>query len=850
MNTNQFSSEKDYTENIYTFVKLIKEYFIKIPIIQRDYAQGREDVNDIRNSFLETLYNCISKNDRINLDFIYGYQSQEDKEDKDLKTFIPIDGQQRLTTLFLIHWYLSVKEGKVPQMKEIFIKDRKSKFTYEIRPSSKEFCEAMLMNADNIKLNNLIENKISSTIKDSSWFYLSWNYDPTIQSILNMLDEIHKKFKDSTDELWDRLFNQETITFYFLDLKEFNLTDDLYIKMNSRGLLLTESENFKAKLEQHIKKNNLKINYPLYINNKEVDLLTYFSTKIDTDWTNLFWNYTNEKKDNLDNLIMNFFKAFIINEIASKESKENKEIINELNNLLDKNEKHSSLIRLVNFFDSSTIEKLIKILDLISNDNKKFNVLLNEFFYYNEEGTFKAIIERDVSFSLRIMFHAYCQYLLKWSIVENNKIKFKDIDGLKNWMRIIHNLTENTLTYNSTDDFVRSIKTINRLISKSNDILNIIKDLDELTGFDSEQFKEEKIKAHLLIRSDGWDSLIYDIEQHGYFKGQIGFILFLSGIENYYNNHNNKCDWDEKQNEKYKNEFSIYAKIAKCLFNDKGLKDEIKKDYLMERALLTFGDYLIMEGYNHSFLIDSDRDISWKRLLKRDKDVANHNIIVKNLFTELNKNENNELNTEEIIDTLKGIIDTHSKNNKNEKNDWKNLFITNPKLFEALGSKKLIRKESPHGFVLLKKERMHSYHNELYTYNLFLNLQNNFNSIKYYSAKGDEENNKPGIVFMIEYNKNEYNLKIEYDHNNHSFLMKFESKNGNSIDDEKLLSILQNLQYSNQNNLFIKFVKNNNNDIEIENEIKNLIEQLDSKLLNIKLNTLLKINSYKNPNSN
>lgn len=45
-----------------------------IPLIQRDYAQGRKtyEINRIRDKFLKSLYEAISTNTSINLDFIYG----------------------------------------------------------------------------------------------------------------------------------------------------------------------------------------------------------------------------------------------------------------------------------------------------------------------------------------------------------------------------------------------------------------------------------------------------------------------------------------------------------------------------------------------------------------------------------------------------------------------------------------------------------------------------------------------------------------------------------------------------------------------------------------------------------
>lgn len=68
---------------------------IVIPIIQRDYAQGREnpDVNRMRTRFLSSLHDAIDKQHPITLDFVYG-----DVDGNGIMT--PLDGQQRLTTLF------------------------------------------------------------------------------------------------------------------------------------------------------------------------------------------------------------------------------------------------------------------------------------------------------------------------------------------------------------------------------------------------------------------------------------------------------------------------------------------------------------------------------------------------------------------------------------------------------------------------------------------------------------------------------------------------------------------------------------------------------------------------------
>ena len=120
--------------NRYTFWKLLDENSIEIPIIQRDYAQGRVDEKRVRDKFLDALCEAIAdETNTKNLDFVYGRIEN--------KKLIPLDGQQRLTTLFLLHWYLATKEDKLSEAGE-----KLQKFTYETRDSSREFCKALAKN--------------------------------------------------------------------------------------------------------------------------------------------------------------------------------------------------------------------------------------------------------------------------------------------------------------------------------------------------------------------------------------------------------------------------------------------------------------------------------------------------------------------------------------------------------------------------------------------------------------------------------------------------------------------------------------------------------------------------------
>ena len=81
------------------FIDFLGMHNICIPMIQRDYVQGSSFYSSKRDEFLDSLLRAITDVSKpCNLDFIYGSTKGG--------RFLPLDGQQRLTTLFLLHWYL------------------------------------------------------------------------------------------------------------------------------------------------------------------------------------------------------------------------------------------------------------------------------------------------------------------------------------------------------------------------------------------------------------------------------------------------------------------------------------------------------------------------------------------------------------------------------------------------------------------------------------------------------------------------------------------------------------------------------------------------------------------------
>lgn len=673
----------------YTFWELINEFNIQIPIIQRDYAQGRnvDSINEIRSSFLGNIYDVLLENKGLDLDFVYGTINEG--------KFVPLDGQQRLTTLFLLHWYLALKEGEIGQVKDVLCK-----FTYETRSTSRDFCNELVNSKEVFRNVNIeIRETLSEVIVDSYWFHTSWLMDPTIKSMLTMLDSIHKRFKN-TDGFLHKLIYDGLINFKFICLEDFGLEDSLYIKMNARGKALTPFENFKAKLEQYIRDGEKNRSFEGGFSNR-------FTVKMDGAWTDLFWNYREEETNTFDDRIMNFIRAIIINEYAIRGiDEEEKSVLDEMINY----EGHLSFNRLstLGVIDRNIILKLEEIFDVFCNGVEPIKTYLDNSNIIDERKLFNTLInggmDNNISYTDRVQFYALTEYLTRYSNFDSKKFK--------EWMRVVRNLTENTID-NNIGEFIKSITAIDNIIAYANDILVMLDREKRIDRFWSGQVLEERIKARLLLRGDKWREVIEVAENHGYFKGQIDFLLSFSKLDS-----NNFYTWSIDDEEKALSTFKEYYNKANCVFGDNGLRID---GSLWRRALLCTGDYLLTKSRNLSFLIDNnDRDISFKRLLR---DSGEKREYVKALLDKITVNN--------ILGDLRAVIDGCSVN------DWRRYFIKFEKMIEECGTSGFIRRENEDKILLLKKTTTIGYNKEYYSYALYLSiLESNNSNVNYIEDKG------------------------------------------------------------------------------------------------------------------
>ena len=591
---------------------------IKIPRIQRDYVQGIDSdrISSIRKNLIEGMVGAVKGGEPLDLNYIYGVVEE--------KKFIPLDGQQRLTTLFLFHWYIALKAAL--EAKEL--SNFSYKLTYEQRDSAREFCEKI--NDIGCEIKDIPEAPISHKIESNSKFYSEWINDPTVKGMLNTLCTIEKVINGSNNfdftEAWKSLTGENApISFFFLDLNSsFGVDkkidpDKLFIKMNSRGLNLSAFENFKANLL------DLKVGEP-----KDEDLKNLAKKKFDVDWLNYFWDkeYKNQNNngaseskefsiENVDGKMMRLFHAIIINEAISEVNKRKE--IQSLNKkeYAEKIKKIEELTKIKSdqIFYSIYGDKGIDLRAIFANIIRAFDAIVTfaakvEFKHLNDicasEKLITNLINKELkpdaqdeyTYAERVLLYAFTKYLVSKSEPDEGSQKFEPhYLGFPEWARFIRNLVQNR-EFNNFNDYVNGINWIDIFLNKLgkkcfsiDDIIKVRLKKEEAsgesdyyyvpTGFDESQIYEEIIKAKLIKSNGDWAKEIYSAEVDSFFRGQIRVMLTFA-----------ECNIEK---------FKTYRNILIDIFGDKGILrekdngDDIKenKDNKITwcRAVLSKGIY-------------------------------------------------------------------------------------------------------------------------------------------------------------------------------------------------------------------------------------------------------------------
>ena len=584
-----------------SFWNLVKKKTIVIPIIQRDYAQGRFGQEYLRERFLKQLFQALESEKALVLDFVYG--SYENN------ILYPLDGQQRLTTLWLLHWYLSLCTGSLESDREAL-----SHFSYSTRISSRTFCEKLCSikyeyNRKTGAEYNREEN-IVAFIRNQHWFYTSYEQDPTIQSMLRMLGGTTKEDKDGNDivdgieEICVNLSQEKLggylnllksanspIKFYTLDMEDKNLplSDDLYIKMNARGKVLTDFENFKVDLL------NYKPDGETLLIDEDGKTEDSFSHLLDTNWTDIFW-YNRSSEYKIDDIFLKFLNRYFLNWfMAHYEGDGKPESVTGHNFYKALTEKNTSGYKNIDLYGNVLNKECIETLYICMKNlhtlylqikerygEKKLSEKVNSLFApywkevsearsdtrqfyfvpkYLEDGSISTITVQQ-----RVAMHAIFVYLKNCSVVME--------ESLQTWMHFVWNIVENS--YIDREQAVSAIRFFDKglsalsqdtSINMTSDIVGYLASIDEnkLPGeiFGKRQLTEEILKARKSRNYEDWKKKIETAEKLYFFKGAIAFLF--NDVDG------QPTAWDL---------FDQKLERAKQIFDINGLKEEYRVDIL------------------------------------------------------------------------------------------------------------------------------------------------------------------------------------------------------------------------------------------------------------------------------
>lgn len=566
-----FRKELDFNKEI-----KVKINQIIIPKIQRPYAQGRQDgiCTYVRNNLLDEMFANFMTDEVFDFNFIYGIVRPSNDE----YVMELLDGQQRMTTLFLVYWYIANRELSEADDEDKEIRDALNRFVYETRSTSTVFCHKLA--SYRIDLSNQAPSKV---IRKAKWYFKSFDRDSTIMAMLTMLDAIHARYNgQDSNTLHDKLDN---IQFYVKSLGFFNLSEELYIKMNARGLQLSPFENFKADLTSYIGDTDyppFKKLVPLYRKDSKetVEFHFNFSVKLDAKWIDIFWR---KGYENFDASYMSFFSRFFACKyiIATKETVTDrdmrqdvtlKKIYTEAENRIETNEYLGfQVFKSILDHHPEYVLTLDKVFDTFYEfdfkDSRKdlYKMMVPTWEKPSSDGDdFYCDINSKMTHIKLIVFGAVIEFIDAFT-------RF-DAEIFKQWMRVVWNVVENTNIDSLTpvSSLIRKFSAVIHGIAgrmfKGDSFYHALSQWKEDDNDERENraLLEEILKASKIAEDEAWLAVFEDAERHPYFKGMVMF-FYKEGMS-----------LDE-----YRHSLSL----AKNMFDESGISPLYRQDHLLIRAI-------------------------------------------------------------------------------------------------------------------------------------------------------------------------------------------------------------------------------------------------------------------------
>lgn len=582
------------------FLDAFNNLNIRIPLLQRDYVQGERE--EVISPFLDALMRK-----ECELNYIYGYKEEG--------YFVPIDGQQRVITLWLLFLYLYSFKNKETEYK--------IELSFLSREFADDFCKILKTELSSA-INEATASKrsLQETLENKKWFIKSWSKNATVRNMLKTLDYIYHDVNESNiDEIIKNV--KDNVSFSFLNMDDVNgVDDDIYIKMNGRGRALSAFENLKSWMDE-------KVQY--------MPIASEWRLKIDNQWTDMCWdnrNHHQEHPEEIDDeqlcLFYNFLVLFHIrdNKLESNIGKLREEDVYKFQSLLDflgiENENVSNeeiVAKIYNFLLNAHVipltwveriglmpkeffEKAKSWLDRLYRLYKKFNEI-----DLNIGGS------KDTSLLYNISMHAGTTFTNTLPLLYALLMSPQEETPLADWMRIMRNLIFNTdIDRNNLPDILNAIDNFAN-ICKTKNIYDALEDSEiqhnnndadkvnnSLKGFNSNQIEEEKIKSAQKLKIYYKD--IKNLENGAFFMGRISIIFEIIDIK-------------ELESSKLIDQFHRCSLILLNIFDgcNGGINPIFENNYIFRRALMTYAPHYY--GYYDksnvwTFCANIDE---WKKLL-------------------------------------------------------------------------------------------------------------------------------------------------------------------------------------------------------------------------------------------
>lgn len=667
---------------------------IVIPSLQRDYVQGNR--RDKISPFIDYLLEGLEGKDGIDLNYMYGTIL---KDDDGTTSFVPIDGQQRMTTLWLLRLYLTARANvQQPGTHRPMVQ----RLEYRTREYAREFCRALSEHVDAIVTPEL--KLVDFT--QQPWFIDAWRHDVTVQGCMATLQIIDEKIGSrSASELLEQF--DEKIRFSLQTLDD-DINDDIYIKMNGRGIHLTEFENLKAWLDQRVEREY------------DSNFIRRWQHCMDNEWADMVWQNRCVRKDDdenpIDNLMLRLLYTlaylywFQPNEkesINEGRDDQRRKLRHELgidsnDDLVDYLLSHLNLgqSEKLKIFSHESLQFIADKLDCLCSRWKQLNGLDLYFWKESETTLFFQMFLDGALDSIPYGKLALCHAVLAYPGREAK-------EPFEEWMYRMRNLIVNQDVHKGNLlNIIDSISEIGDYLKEAG--FRQIFETYSIKHFNQQQLAEEKLKSQ--VQDEELQRFMRKLENHPFFVGQIKFLFDFCG---------------EKIDDK--DLFKGYGRVMARLFNADGFSDY--EHWRLRRALLAQST-----SYGFGYGRSSNRNFLKSRAGKRTfisdntvnkGDEQPHNASLKAIVDSCWKTWGEGISSvsakdlNELFDALAQPLSTVD--------DWRRYFARK-EVWEYIQKEQNIRKENNQKIFLLQGVRMSGAHVDLRTYVLFLDWEDRFSN--------------------------------------------------------------------------------------------------------------------------